>query len=85
MKKIKTILTTIAFLSISTLNASNALSSEIIIEKVSVDIQLKIEKNLEESGKELLKKLEKDIIEKNNINIEKALNEESQEYIAEKV
>ena len=44
MKKIKTILTTVAFLSISTLNANVALSSEVIIEKVSNNLQIEIEK-----------------------------------------
>ncbi len=71
MKKIKTILTTVAFLSISTLNANVALSSEVIIEKVSNNLQIEIEKDLEESGKKLLKRLEKEMIERNNASIEK--------------
>lgn len=85
MKKIKTILTTVAFLSISTLNANVALSSEVMIEKVSNNLQIEIEKDLEESGKKLLKRLEKEMIERNNASIEKTLQENCQEYTTKKV
>lgn len=85
MKKIKTILTTVAFLSLSTLNASNAVSSEVIIEKVSNNLQIEIERTLEESGKDLMKKLEKEIFERNNASIQKALQDSCQEYVTKKV
>ena len=44
-----------------------------------------IEKDLEESGKKLLKRLEKEMIERNNASIEKTLQENCQEYTTKKV